>query len=145
MCSAPHQIKDSFVLIELRPVLFTELWQQFLCTSPFLYHLHCHSQKWGGGEVREGGRGIFQRTTWGFGHVSAININRGAGQKCLARSYTCLFEKRPLWCCYQAPSTDTGFGGFEVGCGNFTAFFDSSKLLQNATNVKKTKGALAAA
>lgn len=45
----------------------------------------------------------------------------------------------------RLPSTDTGFGGFEVGCGNFTAFFDSSKLLQNATNVKKTKKALAAA
>ena len=30
---------------------------------------------------------------------------------------------------------DTGFRGFEVGCGNFTAFFDSSILLQNATNV----------
>lgn len=42
---------------------------------------------------------------------------------------------------------DTGFRGFEVGCGNFTAFFDSSRLLQNATNVgekKKTKGVLVA-
>ena len=38
--------------------------------------------------------------------------------------------------------------GFEVSCGNFTAFFDSSRLLQNATNVgrgkKKTKGVLVA-
>ena len=43
---------------------------------------------------------------------------------------------------------DTGFRGFEVSCGNFTAFFDSSRLLQNATNVgrgkKKTKGVLVA-
>lgn len=42
-------------------------------------------------------------------------------------------------------STDTGFGAFEVSCGNFAAFFDSSKLLQNATNVRENKGALAAA
>lgn len=52
---APHRIKDSFVLIELRPVLFTEPRQQLLCASPFLYHLHCHSQKcWWGGGGREG-------------------------------------------------------------------------------------------
>lgn len=57
---APHRIKDSFVLIELRPVLFIELWKPFLCSSPFLYRRHCHSQKkvWGkgGGGGREGGR-----------------------------------------------------------------------------------------
>lgn len=45
----------------------------------------------------------------------------------------------------RLPSTDTGFGAFEVSCGNFSAFFDSSKLLQNATSVRKNEGALAAA
>lgn len=58
---------------------------------------------------------------------------------------TLLCKNVPSGVATRLPHTDTGFGAFEVGCGNFTAFFDSSKLLQNATNVEKTKGALAAA
>lgn len=64
------------------------------------------------------------------------------GQTCLARfSLTTV----PSGVATRLPSADTGFGGFEVSCGNFTAFFDSSKLLQNATNVEETKKALTAA
>lgn len=86
--SSPPDKRDLCALIELRPVLFIELWQRFLCSRLFLYHLHCHSQKcWG-----KKGRGIFQRTTWGFGHVPTININR----RCRAKM-PCTSLHTPLW------------------------------------------------
>lgn len=135
---ASHQMKDPCVLIELRPVLFPAWQELFLCSSPWLYHLHCHCQR----VSREQRRGTFQRPTGGYGHVSAININHRDA------SYVpphISLKNFPSGVATRLPSTDRGFGAFEVGCGNFTAFFDSSKLFQNATNVKKTKGALAAA
>lgn len=72
--------------------------------------------------------------------VIAINRRHWAEMPCMSS-----LKNVPSGVTTRLPSTDTRFGGFEVSCGNFTAFFDSSKLLQNATNVKKTKGALAAA
>lgn len=138
---APHQIKDREVLIELRTVLFIEPWQPFLCFSPLPSHLHCHSPSVRGKQ----GRGIFQRPTGGFVHEPAININRRGRPGTPGVPPHTSFENVPSGVATRLPSAATGFGAFEVGCGNLTAFFDSSKLLQNATNVRKTKGALVAA
>lgn len=115
--------------------------QPLLYSVLALFHSICIVTAWS-----DGAGDIFQRTTWRFGHMSAININRRPRAKMPGT-----FLRTPLWknvpsgVATRLPSTDTGFGDFEVGRGNFTAFFDSSKLLQNVTNVKKTKKALAAA
>lgn len=98
---APHRIKDSFVLIELRRVLFIELWKPFLCSSPFLYHRHCHSQKkcWGrrgGGGGREGereGGACFKELHGDLVTCLPLTSIAGTGQKSPARSYTHLFEQ----------------------------------------------------
>ena len=75
-------------------------WQWTLHSSPFLYHLHCHSQKclW---EEREG---HFLESCVGIllTCLSLTSITE-AGQKCLVSSYTRLFDKGPLWFSYQAP------------------------------------------
>lgn len=81
--------------------------------------------------------------TWSHVCRSQLLSVADAGQKGLVSSHTGLFEKKknvPCGVATRLPSTDPVFGGFEVGCGNFTAFFDANKLLQSATNVKKTKG-----
>lgn len=71
-----HQVKGTHV--HSRPVLLMGLKQGSICHS-FLYRPRCHSsQYWG--EEKEGVS--LQRTTWGFGHVSAININR----RCLGKN-----------------------------------------------------------
>jgi hypothetical protein len=91
------QVKgSSLAFTESRPAQHMDLKQGFIYCS-FPYQLpRQSSQYWG--EEKEGR--FFKELHWGFGHVSATNINcrclgkkkKKKKKKCLARFYTCLFE-----------------------------------------------------
>lgn len=88
LLGAPRQIKDSCVLIASRSILFIELWQPFLFLALFCVICLVTAKSLGGKKRR----GVFQRTTWGFGHVPAIDINRRRGAEMPGT-----FLHTPLW------------------------------------------------
>lgn len=130
---APHQRKDSCVLIELRPVLFIELWQRFPCSSPLLYHPHCHSQSVGGSE----GGAFFKEPLGDLVTCLPLTSITDAGQRCLSRPSTHLFEKRPLWCCYQAPLHWYGIWGLWSRLWKFHCFLWLQQIAPKCYKCKK--------
>ena len=82
----PHSPRDERLLC-VKGLM--EHWQRALHSSPFLYHLHCHSPKcsW---EEREGR--FLENCVGEFAHVSVININHRSRAEMPGK-----FLHPPLW------------------------------------------------
>lgn len=92
-------------------------------------------------------RSILQRTSWRFGHVSAINISRRCRAEMPAK-----FLHMPLWknvpsgVATRLPSTDTGFRELWSRLWKFHCFLWLQQIAPKCSGCKKkTMGVLAAA